>query len=170
MSEAAGRRALVVGLGNPLMGDDGLGLAALARLAQDWDLPPTVEPVDGGTWGLELLPRFEEATHVLLLDAVDAGRDPGTPVELEREDLPRLLGHKLSPHQIELREVLALAELRGTLPASLACLGLQPASVELRAGLSPALTAGLGQLAASAAARLRAWGFPVLSRLARAHA
>jgi hydrogenase maturation protease len=170
MSEGAGGRALVVGLGNPLMGDDGLGLAALSRLDEDWDVPPTVELVDGGTWGLELLHRFEGATQVLLLDAVDAGREPGAPVELEREDLPRLLGHKLSPHQIELREVLALAELRGTLPASLACLGLQPASVELRAGLSPPLAARLGPLAAAAAARLRAWGHPVRARPARAHA
>ena len=81
MSESA----LVIGLGNPLMGDDGLGLAALERLAADWVLPPGVELVDGGTWGLNLLPLLEAADQVLFLDAVDVGKAPGEPVELTGE-------------------------------------------------------------------------------------
>jgi hydrogenase maturation protease len=49
------RRTLVLGLGNPIMGDDGVGVAALQRLRTDWTLPPEVELVDGGTWGMNLL-------------------------------------------------------------------------------------------------------------------
>jgi hydrogenase maturation protease len=154
MSESA----VVIGLGNPLMGDDGLGLAALARLAADWVLPPEVQAIDGGTWGLNLLPLIERADQVLFLDAVDAGKAPGDAVELSGAELPALLGLKLSTHQIELREVLALARLRGTLPPVMACLGLQPASVELRDGLSPTLEAGLDRLVAAAVARLESWG------------
>jgi hydrogenase maturation protease len=150
--------ALVIGLGNPLMGDDGLGLAALARLAADWVLPPEVQAIDGGTWGLNLLPQIEAADQVLFLDAVDAGKAPGEAVELSGADLPVVLGLKLSTHQIELREVLALLRLRGTLPSTMACLGLQPASVELRDGLSPVLEDRLDQLVTAAVARLRAWG------------
>jgi hydrogenase maturation protease len=156
----AGRRALVIGLGNPLMGDDGLGLAALERL-RGAGLPGSVELLDGGTWGLNLLHRIEAADQVLFLDAVDAGRAPGDPVVLEREELPRLLDVKLSPHQIDLREVLALAELRGALPPRMAAVGLQPASVEMRAGLSPLLAERLGELVAMALDRLRAWGHVV---------
>ncbi|HJX86232.1 MAG TPA: hypothetical protein VJ277_01615, partial [Gemmatimonadales bacterium] len=74
---------------------------------------------------------------------------------------PLLLGIKLSVHQIDLREVLALAQLRGTLPSRMACLGLQPASVEMRNGISPVLQERMGELVTRAAARLQAWGHPL---------
>jgi hydrogenase maturation protease len=161
MSERLSGEALVIGLGNPLMGDDGIGLAALDRLAAEWHLPPTVELLDGGTWGLNLLHRIEAAGQVLFLDAVRTGRGPGDLIELDRYEVPRRLDLKLSPHQIDLREVLALAEWRGTLPSGLSCLGLEPDSVELRAGLSPAVSGRLDCLVDAAAARLLAWGHPV---------
>ena len=115
--------ALVLGLGDPIMGDDGLGLAALARLARDWDLPPSVSLVDGGTWGMNLLPQIETADQLILLDAIRAGTPPGTLVVIERDELPRYFSLKISPHQIDLREVLGLAELRGTLPAAAVAIG-----------------------------------------------
>jgi hydrogenase maturation protease len=150
--------ALVIGLGNPLMGDDGIGLAALDRLRDGWRLPPSVELLDGGTWGLNLMPRIETASQVLFLDAVRAGRPPGTLAELTGPELPRMLGLKLSPHQIDLREVLALLDLRGTTPPTMACLGLEPASVEMRTALSPAVASRLDALADAAARRLGEWG------------
>ena len=164
MSERPSGGALVIGLGNPLMGDDGVGLAALELVAAEWRLPPTVELLDGGTWGLNLLHRIESAGQVLFLDAVRAGRKPGDLIELDRFEVPRRLDLKLSPHQIDLREVLALAEWRGTLPPELACLGLEPDSVELRAGLSPVVAGRLERLTDAAAARLLAWGHPVTRR------
>ena len=164
MCDCPPRTSLVVGLGSPLMGDDGIGLSALARLREAWSLPRTVELLDGGTWGLNLLHAIESAEQVLFLDAVRAGRRPGTVVELTREELPRMLGLKLSPHQIGLQEVFALLELRGAAPPEMVCLGLEPASIELRHGLSPLVTARLDALAAAAARRLRAWGHRVHRR------
>ena len=161
MNDPRGGTALVIGLGNPLMGDDGIGLAALERLRQGWRVPPTVALLDGGTWGLNLLHTIEASGQVLFLDAVRAGRRPGTLAELAGPELPRMLGLKLSPHQIDIREVLALLELRGTTPATLACLGLEPASDELRAGLSPEVADRLDALVGAAARRLRAWGHAV---------
>jgi hydrogenase maturation protease len=166
MSESA----LVIGLGNPLMGDDGLGLAALERLATDWVVPSGVQLIDGGTWGLNLLPLIEAADQVLFLDAVDAGMPPGATVELTGNELPAGLGHKLSSHQIDLREVLALAQLRGSLPRTMACLGLQPASVELRTGLSPAVRDRLDELVTATAARLVTWGHQLRRLLVPSHA
>src|SRR5687767_9510143 len=116
MSKTGGSQALVIGLGNPIMADDGLGIAALKRLGESWTLPGSVHLVDGGTWGMNLLPLIEDATELLLLDAIDRGRPAGELNVLEREEIPRVLGMKLSPHQIDLREVLALAELRSALP------------------------------------------------------
>jgi hydrogenase maturation protease len=140
------------------MGDDGIGLAALARLRECWRVPPRVELLDGGIWGLNLLPTLESADQVLFLDAVRAGRRPGTLAELSGEELPRMLGLTLSPHQVGLQEVLALLELKGATPPTMACLGLEPASIELRHGLSPEVADQLDTLAAAAARRLRVWG------------
>lgn len=80
------------------------------------------------------------------MDAINVGGAPGTPVRLERADLPRVLATKLSPHQIDLREILALAELRGTLPETIVAIGLQPAEVEMRTQLSAPVAAGLPAL------------------------
>lgn len=130
---------VVIGLGNPLMGDDGLGLVALERLRSGYTIPPDVELVDGGTWGMNLLPVIEDAGRVILIDAIDVAATPGTPVRLERARLPCYLAMKISPHQVDLRDVLGLAELRGTLPNDTIALGLQPLRVAFGEGLSDVL-------------------------------
>jgi hydrogenase maturation protease len=158
MSEAGHGETLVIGLGNPIMADDGLGIAALERLREGWILPESVRLVDGGTWGMNLLPLVEEAAELLFLDAIDSGKPVGELVVLEREEVPRFIGLKLSPHQIDLREVLALAELRGGLPAKLVAMGLQPARVEMFSGLSPGVESGMDRLLAAVMERLERWG------------
>ena len=90
-------RVVVIGLGNPIMGDDGLGLAVLGYLQTAYGFRPEVELVDGGTWGMNLLPVIEDATELILIDAIDAGEPPGTFVRPEHERLPRYLATKISP-------------------------------------------------------------------------
>ena len=158
MSDTGRSEVLVIGLGNPIMGDDGLGIAALERLRESWALPPSVRLVDGGTWGMNLLPLVEDANELLFLDAIDGGRPAGELTVLEREEVPRVLGLKLSPHQIDLREVLALAELRRGLPARLVAMGLQPARVEMLDRLSPEVECRLDELVSAVVARLAQWG------------
>ncbi len=149
---------VVVGLGSPLMGDDGLGLVALERLRAEFLPDPSLEWVDGGTAGLALLPVLESARRVLLLDAIDSGSAPGTRIEIDGHDLPRRLAAKLSPHQVDVAELLALSALRATEPSVLIAFGLQPECVEFGVGLSAPVSAALDGLVADAAARLRAWG------------
>ena len=149
--------AAVIGLGSPIMGDDGFGIVALARLRAEW-LLDDVELVDGGTWGMSLLPSVEDAEQLVLLDAIAAGRQPGDVVILEREQLPIYLTRKLSPHQVDMRDVLALAELRGTLPLETVAIGAEPGPVELGVNLSTALTRALDPVIDAVIARLRQWG------------
>lgn len=162
MSDREAPETVVIGAGNPLMGDDGLGIAALERLREDWTVHPHVDLLDGGTWGLNLLPHVERADRVLLIDAIDIGAEPGTLIELGRSEIPRFLAQKLSPHQIDLKEVLALAELRGTLPGELIAVGLQPESIEMSTSLSPVVEGGLNGLLERVAERLREWGYEVV--------
>lgn len=157
MITTPGHGTVVIGVGSPLMGDDGLGLAALERL-RSHHFEPYVELLDGGTWGMNLLPFIEVAERLLLLDAIDTGSPVDGVVRLDGDEVPRLLVTKLSPHQIDLREVLALADLRGTLPDNLVALGLHPHSIEMRAALSPRVQDALDDLVAAAIEQLRTWG------------
>ena len=147
-------RTTVIGLGSPIMGDDGFGLAVLARLEARWHLPEDVELVDGGTWGMSLLPTIEDSDHVLFVDAINTGSAPGTVAVIEREQLPKYFMLKLSPHQIDIREVLAACELRGTLPDVTEAYGAQPEIIDLSTELSPALAARVDEVADLVGARL----------------
>jgi len=160
--------AVVLGAGNPLLGDDGFGLAVLALLRAQWDMPHGVELVDGGTWGMSLLPAIESAGALIIIDAIDVGLTPGTRVVLEREAIPRLFGVKLSTHQIDLRETLAVADLRGNLPLRSVAIGVQPWSLETSLSLSEPVAARVESTAELVAARLAHWGWPCARRLAAA--
>lgn len=163
-NEPFARGSVVIGVGNPLMGDDGLGVAAVKRL-RGWRFDPPVQVVDGGTWGMNLLPVIEDAERVLFLDAIDVGAAPGTAVVLERDEIPRALANnKVSPHQVDVREVLALSELRGTLPESVAAIGLQPSVVALGTELSPDLDPRVDEMLEAAAERLAQWGHRLVAR------
>ncbi len=161
---------VVLALGNPLMGDDGIGLAALERLQQEWEVPPDVELADGGTWGMRLLPVIEDAERLILVDAINFGVAPGTLVVLEREDLPKFMDIKLSPHEIAVREVLALAEVRGRLPEHTVAIGLQPDTIEMRTALSPAVAAEMDGLVEAVVARLEQWGHRCTALPVKSHA
>ena len=158
---------VVIGVGNPLMGDDGLGIAAIAAIRERWDESESLSLVDGGTWGMNLLPVIESADRLLILDAIDRGVAPGSVIALEGEEIPRQLAIKVSPHQTDLREALALAELRGALPRMMVAMGIQPAHVALSTDLSPVVAAGLPALLRDVEVRLRQWGH---EPIAAAHA
>lgn len=161
---AAAGPTLVVGLGNPLMTDDGIGLAALERVRAAWDPPAGsgVEHVDGGTWGLFLLPEIERAGAVIFLDAIKVGAEPGTVIELSREEIPAALSViGLSVHQLALADLIALASLRGTLPKRTVAIGIEPLYVRMGTSLTRVAEASLDAVVERALARLEAWGHTV---------
>ncbi len=159
-------RIVILGVGNPLMGDDGFGLAALDRLRQDWLLPDRIELVDGGTWGMQLLPVFEEAEEILILDAIEAHLPAGSPVELEKEELPRLFRLRVSPHHVDLEDVLALLAFRGTQPPRIRAMGVNPGLVDWGMGLSPAVDAAIPAFLDRVADYLRGRGVALAPRAA----
>jgi hydrogenase maturation protease len=138
---------LVIGLGNPLRGDDGVGPRLVEELTRR-GLPPGVTALDAGTGGLDLLPVLEGWQRVVLVDAADVGREPGQFVRFTPEQvrLAQTTDH-LSLHNAGLGEILALANaLRRTLP-HMVVFGVQPAEVGWREGLSPAVETALPALA-----------------------
>lgn len=157
-------RILVVGVGNPLMGDDGIGIEALRLLREGWDFPPEVELVDGGTWGMGLLPAFEDATEILIVDAIEAGRQPGTLIRLSKEELPRHFRLRVSPHHVDLEDVLALLEFRGTAPERMTAIGLEPESVDWGVGLTGSAQVGMAGLTRAVIEHLVGRGLTIASR------
>lgn len=152
---------LVLGLGNIIMGDEGLGVRACERLTQRYRLSDGVTVLDGGTLGLDLLPYLEDVTDLLILDAINTGLPPGMIMRLENEQIPQTLAIKMSMHQVGLQELLAVMALRGHTPPRMVLLGMEPARIEPGIELSAPVLANLDALVASVVAELRSWGVTV---------
>ena len=138
---------LILGLGNTIMTDDGLGPRVIELLQQQGGLPDHVKLLDGGTLGLDLLPQLEDVVKLIIIDAVELGQSPGSLVRLSGEEVPAALETKLSPHQMGLKDLLAVARLMGHLPEEVVLIGAQPASLEMSTDLTPALATCLPDLA-----------------------
>lgn len=150
-------RKVILGLGNTLNHDEGLGVHALTPLADRLGTQTAVELLDGGTLGLNLLPLVEACDHLLLIDALDAGQPPGTIIELCGDEIPLYAGIKISQHQLTFQEVLGLARMRGNLPRWLHLIGVQPADLAIGVGMSPVVTATMLQIVERTVAVLRVW-------------
>jgi hydrogenase maturation protease len=154
---AAGAIA-VLGIGNALCGDDGLGIHALRAIEQRGQLADHVRFIDGGVMGLDLLPHLEGAGHILILDAIQADEPPGTIIRLEGRDIPAAWQQKLSMHQAGVMDLLSMLRLRGAEPAHLVVWGIVPATIDWSLELSEPVLRSLPQLVDSVAQELRGWG------------
>jgi hydrogenase maturation protease len=137
---------LILGLGNVLLEDDGVGGAAVSLLLDRFEPPAGVRVLDGGTLGLSLLPYLESANAVILVDAVRADGAPGTLVRLDGDDVAPAVATRLSPHQVGVADLLDGARWLGRYPDRVVLLGLVPASMDLSVGLSPPVRASLPEL------------------------
>lgn len=140
---------LVLGIGNPLMGDDGAGIRA-AQLLNSQHLPSNVNVEEAGLpgWGLPSL--FENHTNVILIDAIEMSESPGTWRIFRPEDVRFIMENDtLSLHQPGLAAGLSLAEALEMLPENLTLYGIQPANLTPGNGLSPEVEDSLQQVVAS---------------------
>jgi hydrogenase maturation protease len=151
------RRKVVLGLGNLLNRDEGMGVQALKVLDARLGSQSEVELLDGGVQGLNLLMIVEECSHLLILDAVNAGKPAGTVIELAKEQIPLYSGIKLSQHQITFQEVLGLANMRGKLPEFIHLVGIQPDDLSIGLELSPTIAHSLPEMVERARSRLLEW-------------
>jgi hydrogenase maturation protease len=154
----AAQRKVVLGLGNLLNRDEGLGVQALKLLDAQLGEQSEFELLDGGVLGLNLLMIVEECSHLLILDAVNAGQPAGTIVELRKEQIPLYAGVKLSQHQVTFQEVLGLAKMRGYLPEQLHLIGIQPEDLSIGLELSPTVEQALPGVIDRACMVLEIWG------------
>ena len=154
---------LMLGMGNLLLEDEGLGVRALEILQQRYEIPPEVELLDGGTTGMGLLDDISGREHLIVLDAVQTGDPPGTLVRLAGDDVPVYFSMRISPHQLGLSDVLATLELSGEKPAEVVVLGLVPQSLEMSLELSGLIAEKLDTLVGAAVTELGRLGYTLES-------
>jgi hydrogenase maturation protease len=139
-------RVVVLGVGNVLMSDEGVGPHAVAALARAYETPPGVEFVDGGTSAMELVEDMAGADLLVIMDAVRSGAAAGELVRIAGDEVPRFFTRKLSPHQIGIGDVLASLELMGESPRETVLLGVEPESMDIGMELSAPVAAAVPAL------------------------
>lgn len=149
---------LVLGIGNLVMSDDAVGVIVVQRLQKEYRFADNVEILDGGTLGLDLLPKLENITNLIMIDAVETGKEAGTCVRLCGQELPIALQTKVSPHQMGLKDLLAVSELMGHSPKEMVLIGVQPESIEMDIGLTPKVEAKLDVMIYNVLTELANWG------------
>jgi len=111
--------------------------------------------------GLDLLSYLEGVDHLLVVDAVDAGRPPGTIIRLTDGEIPAFLGRKLSPHQIGLADLLTVAALRDLMPRQVVLIGVQPKALGTGLELSPTVGEQVPSIAQMVVKEVRNWGHTI---------
>jgi hydrogenase maturation protease len=142
----ASRRIVVLGVGNVLLSDEGIGVRAVEELGRRYRLPPGVEVLDGGTSAMELLDDLAGCDLLIIADCVRAGHTPGTLMRLADDDIPALFRTKLSPHQVGLPEVLGTLRITGEAPKRVVLFGVEPQTLATGIGLSTPVEAILPTL------------------------
>jgi hydrogenase maturation protease len=155
-------KTLVLGVGNILLSDDGVGVHVVRRLEEVAEFPETVQVLDGGTKGLDLLHYLEGVSRLIIIDAVEIGEPPGTLARLVGDQVPAYLSLKMSPHEIGLPDMLFAAKLRDLYPEEVVVLGVQPATTEVGLGLSEPVAAQMDALVERVLEELVGWGIPVI--------
>lgn len=162
-------KTLIFGAGNLILSDEGFGVHCIKYLEDNYDFPEEVELFDGGTLGIMVTHKIEEAERVFIVDTVETSGEPGDVFRFEKEDIMlNRLPVKLSPHQIGIQEMLYISEMRGECPDRISLLGVIPASLDPGSDLSGTLNEKLPKVAGLLVDELRALGHDVREKAAAA--
>ena len=154
----------VLGLGNILLKDEGIGVHIVNAIKGRYVLPPDVEVIDGGTLGLDLLPLIENRDNILFVDAVDFGKEPGYTGVIDGDAIPSTLMAKMSVHHIGLSDVLFAAKLLDIKPSKLRLIGIQPQSLEVGLEMTECISGKMDQIIDLVIQTLKEWNIECVSR------
>ncbi len=147
----------IIGIGNTLFSDEGVGVHLLEYLRKVIPENENLEIIEGATDGIKLLQPVEESDYLILLDAVNAGKEPGTVITLKNEEIPKYFGVKMSVHQLGLQDVLNAASIRDNLPKEMYLFGVQPESLELGLELTECVSKNIPELVELVVNQVETW-------------
>lgn len=153
---------LVLGIGNVLLTDEGIGVRALNELERRYSFPENVELLDGGTAGIELLRHIRNRDYLIIIDAMKFNQAPGTVSRVEGNDVPAAFRTRISPHQLGLSDLLAAAMLTGELPENLVLFGVEPESLDIGLNLTDTVEASVEKLTGAIIDELRSIGCSIV--------
>ena len=125
MNSNSNTSILVLGIGNTLITDDGIGVFTIRAIESNYTLSPNINVVDGGTLGLNLIHPIMNADRVIVADAVKNGKKPGSLYRFTLEEFQNSIQPKQSIHQLTFLETLAYVALLGKCP-SVTIIGMEP--------------------------------------------
>jgi hydrogenase maturation protease len=153
---------LILGIGNVLLTDEGIGVRTLKELERRFTFPDNVELLDGGTAGIELLRHIRMRDYLIIIDAMKFNQEPGTVFRVEGADVPAAFRTRISPHQLGLSDLLAAAMLTDELPKNLVLFGVEPESIDIGLDLTDTVEASVEKLVSAVADELRTVGCGVV--------
>lgn len=169
------KKICVLGLGNLMRTDDAVGMMAVRTLAES-GLPGDVAFVEGGTLGLDLMHPLSGVTHLLALDAVDIGAEPGAQVRFEKGGLGEIPAGK-SVHLLGFSDLMGVLKLIGDEPEEIVLLGVQPKLIGWGTELTDEVRQALPKLLDESRRQVNTWlasdesiGRPPLETVISAHA
>lgn len=154
-------RVVVLGVGNILLMDEGVGVRVVEKLEAEYTLPEGVVVIDAGTSAMEILEDLENLDLLVIADAVFAHQEPAALVRLDGDAVPAFFQRNMSPHQVGLSDVLAALEFNDRQPKKTVICGIKPVSMQLGMELTPAVAEKLPALLDMVLGELRAAGLSV---------
>ena len=148
----------VLGIGNLLMGDEGVGIHLIQTLEKFYTFSPSINLIDGGTTGLDLIPYFENCKKMIIIDAVDFQEEPGHIGTLYNEEIHYRFNTKLSLHHAGLADVLSVIKLTDIPSPDMMLIGVQPLQVKMGIELSDKIADKMEQILNIVTEKLEGWG------------
>ena len=152
---------LILGLGNILLQDEGVGVRVVEQLQRQYRISGAVEVLDGGTASMSLAEHIRNRNHLIVVDAVKTGQAPGTVITLSGDEVPAFFQSRVSPHQMGLADTLAVLDLMGEKPADVTVIGAEPKDLDVGLELSDLVLKRVDELVELLVAKIRSLGFVV---------
>ena len=156
-------KAVVLGVGNILLSDEGFGVRVAEALSQRFRFPDAVEVLDGGTLGIELMRFLDGAQRLILIDAIH-GAKPGSFRIIKGDDVRLYFQEKVSLHEMGIQEVLASLVVMEKPIAEIVVIGVVPQSLEISLDLTPLVASRIDEATDSVIRQLHDWGLECTAR------
>ena len=157
MNRKIDNKITILGIGNTLFSDEGVGIHLLPLLEEALKGCGNIEIIEGLTDGMKLLGPVEDAENLIIIDAINAGKEPGTIITLVGDEIPAYFGIKMSIHQLGFQEVLLAAKMRERYPNQIIMFGMQPTSLQMGIELTDTNQKKLGELAKIVIDQVKRW-------------
>lgn len=148
----------VLGIGNILMGDEGVGIHVIQTLEKSYTFSPSINLIDGGTTGFDLIPYFEDCEKMIIVDAIDFQKEPGYIGSLYNEEIHYRFNTKISLHHAGLADVLSVIKLTDIPSPDMMLIGVQPLHVKMGINLSDVIANKMEQILNTVTEKLEEWG------------